>query len=291
MESAKATSNKARAILVMCLGVLSLVANDAIAKNLVTRFDPFQILLVRGLISLPVVTGLVLWSGGAAALRSGSVRVHAVRALLAVAATYLFIRSLADLPLAESTAIIFAAPIFVTALSMPLLRQHVGRRRGFAVATGFAGVLIVLRPGADTLQMASLLALAAAVLNALVMMSARWIDERDGFWTMTFYMTLFSTLACTFTLTAEWPPIARSNVILFLGMAFAGTLGIALMSQSFRMADAAVVAPFDYTALIWATVLGWFFWGAVPEPAVYAGALVIIASGVYLVFLDSSRKI
>lgn len=283
------TSNKAWAILVMCTGVLALVVNDAIAKGLVARFDPFQILLVRSLIALPIVAGLAFWTGGGMTLRSAKVRVHILRAVLAVAATWLFIRSLADLPLAEATSIIFAAPIFVAALSMPLLKQRVGKKRAVAIAAGFAGVLIVLQPGTDTLQTASLLALAAAAVNALVMMSARWIDERDGFWTMTLYMTLFSGLACAFTLFGDWPTFARPDVWLFLGMAVAGTLGIALISHAFRIADAAVVAPFDYTALIWATALGWLFWGAVPGPWVYVGALVIIASGIYLIFLDDRR--
>lgn len=282
-------SNKRQAILFMCAGVLALVINDAIAKGLVARFDPFQILLVRSLIALPIVAGLTLWTGGATALRSGKVRVHALRAVLAVGATYLFIRSLADLSLAEATSIIFAAPIFVAALSMPLLKQRVGLQRGLAVLAGFAGVLIVLQPGADTLKTASLLALAAAAMNALVMMSARWVDACDGFWTMTLYMTLFSALACAFTLAGDWPTVSRSDAGLFLGMAVAGTLGVALISHAFRISDAAVVAPFDYTALFWATVLGWMFWGAVPGPSVYVGVLVIVASGIYLVFLEDRQ--
>lgn len=283
------TSNKGPAVLVMCAGVLSLVINDAIAKGLVARFDPFQILLVRSLIALPFVAGLALWAGGAAALQSARIGVHVLRAVLAVAATYLFIRSLADLPLAEATSIIFAAPIFVAALSMPLLRQRVGIQRGFAVVAGFIGVLVLLQPGSATLQTASLLALAAAAVNALVMMSARWIDERDGFWTMTFYMTLFSGFASAFTLTRDWPTVELFDLGLFLGMAIAGTLGIGMISHAFCMGDAAVVAPFDYTALIWATILGWIFWGAIPGPAVYIGALVIAASGIYLILLEDRK--
>ena len=171
----------------------------------------------------------------------------------------------------EATAIIFAAPIFVAALSMPLLKQRVGLHRRSAIVAGFVGVLIVLQPGAESLQTASLLALAAAAVNALVMMSARWIDERDGFWTMTFYMTLFSGLACAFTLAGEWPPVARSDIGVFLGMAVAEPLGIALISHALRISDAAVVGPFDYTALIWATALGCVFWGAVPGAAATSG--------------------
>lgn len=271
------------AIFTMCAGVFLLVVNDAIAKGLVVRFDPFQILFLRSLIALPIVTAFVLKTSGFNGFRSAKVHVHIIRALLAVGATYLFIRSLGALPLAEATSIIFAAPVFVAALSMPLLKQRVGLTRGVAIAVGFVGVLIVLQPGAATLQMASFLALAAAFLNALVMMSARWIDERDDFWTMTLYMTLFSGLFCAFTLATDWPSIGITDLAYFSGMAVAGTLGIALISQAFRMSDAAVVAPFDYTALIWATAFGWIIWGTVPGLLVYIGAAVIIGSGIYLI--------
>lgn len=289
LEVKEGARDKGNAIFVMCAGVLLLVVNDAIAKGLVVRFDPFQILLMRSLIALPIVAGFVLWTRGFQGLQSSKVRIHAIRALLAVGATYLFIRSLDVLPLAEATSIIFAAPIFVAILSMPLLKQRVGFQRGIAVALGFAGVLIVIQPGAATLQTASLLAIAAAFLNALVMMSARWIDERDGFWTMTLYMTLFSGLFCSFALATEWPSIQTADVALFVGMAIAGTLAIALISQAFRMANAAVVAPFDYTALIWATALGWIFWGNIPSLMVYLGAAVIIGSGIYLIVSEEKR--
>lgn len=275
-----------KAIGLMCAGVFALVVNDAIAKGLVVRFDPFQILFVRSAIALPIVAFVIFRTSGATGFRSGRIGIHVLRALLAVAATYLFIRSLRVLPLAEATAIIFAAPIVVAALSVPLLKQRVGPLRGAAVAIGFAGVLVILQPGAATLQTASLLAIAAAFLNALIMMSARWIDESDGFWTMTFFMTLFSGVFCAFTLATDWPTLGVTDFGQFGAMTVAGTLGIALMSQAFRLADAAVAAPFDYTALIWATLFGWLIWGAVPAMTVYIGAAIIIGSGLYLIFSE-----
>lgn len=290
MEPKRAKSERWPAVAVMCLGVLSLVVNDAIAKGLVARFDPFQILFVRSVFALPVVAVFVYFSNGASGFQSGRIRVHALRALLAAGATWLFISSLAELPLAEATSIIFVAPIFVAALSMLLLKQRVGSSRSIAVCVGFIGVLIVLQPGSETLQMASLFAVAAAFLNALVMISARWIDQNDGFWTMTFFMTLFYSLICAFTLVTEWPTARSTDIALFIGMAIAGTLGIALISHAFRIADATTVAPFDYTALIWATVLGWIVWGNTPGLAVYIGAIVIIASGVFLIYSEDRRE-
>lgn len=272
----------------MCVGVALLVVNDAIAKGLVERFGPFQILFVRSIIALPFIAALaVKQGGGLAKLRSARPSVHFLRAGLAVAATYLFMRSLGSLPLAEATALIFTAPIFVAALSMPLLGQRVTRARLAAVGIGFVGALIAFQPGNEAMQTASLLALAAALLNALVMMTSRWIDENDGFWTMTFYMTLLSGVLCAFTVVSDWPTIGASDVVLFGMMAAAGTLGIAMISQAFRLGEAAAVAPFDYTALIWASVIGWVVWGTVPAWPVFVGAAVTMIGGIGLIMLDA----
>lgn len=276
-------SSRYAAIGLMCTGVLFLVLNDAVVKWLVTRYDPFQILLGRSLIALPLVAALVCFIDGPKALRSARLRVHALRGVLGVAASYAFILSLRSLPLAEATALVFASPLVVAALSALLLKEHVGWERATAVAVGFVGVLIIIQPGAETFQAASLLAVGAAVFYALVMVSARWIDKRDSIWTMMLYMTLFSGLLAAFTVFSAWPTFEFTDVLLFLGTAVAGTLGLALISQAFRMAPAAVVAPYDYTALIWASLLGWLIWGVVPEIWTYLGALVIIASGIYLI--------
>lgn len=290
MDGSSAGSKNSKAILTMCVGVVLLVANDAIAKGLVVRFDPFQILFVRSLIALPFVAALAIWSAGnSSGLRSGRPWVHVLRALLAVAATYLFIRSLETLPLAEATALIFTAPIFVAALSVPLLGQKVTGLRLIALMCGFVGAIVAVKPGAETIQAASFLALGAALLHALVMMSARWIDARDNFWTMTFYMTLLSALLCCFTLTFDWPDITAVDASSFSAMAIAGTCGIALITHAFRIGEAAAVAPFDYTALIWASIIGWIAWGVVPGWSVYLGAFIIIAGGLTLIILDARQ--
>ena len=276
-------SSRSAAIATMCIGVVMLVINDATVKELVTRYDPLQILFVRSLIALPLVVALVCLIDSPKALRSSRLRVHALRGLLGVATAYALILSLRSLPLAEATALVFASPIVVAVLSAPLLKEYIGWARATAVAAGFIGVLIIVRPGAATFQAASLLAFLAAILYALVMLSARWIDKRDNVWTMMFYMTLFSGVFTVFTVFTPWPTPMLTDLWLFLCTALAGTLGLALISQAFRMAPAAVVAPYDYTALIWASLLGWLIWGVVPEIWTYVGAAVIIAAGIYLI--------
>lgn len=172
---------------------------------------------------------------------------------------------------------ILTVPIIVAALSAALLGERVGARRWGAVLLGFAGALVVVQPGADAFQPAALLALAAAALNALVMLSARWVDARDSMWTMTLHMTLFSGLFGAVALFGTWPAFEPGDAAVFGLMALFGTGGVVLISQAFRMAPAGLVAPIDYTALLWASLVGWAVWGTVPGLWVYVGAGIIIA--------------
>jgi drug/metabolite transporter (DMT)-like permease len=282
-------SSSRQAILVMCLGALCLVLNDASSKWLVDRYSPFQIMFMRSLLALPLVVVLVLWLDGKAALKTHSLGVHALRGVLRVASAYLFILSLGTLPLAKATSLLFAAPLIVTALAALILGDHVGWRRWLAVIAGFVGVLIIVRPGAATFQVASLLAAAAAVLYALILLSARWIDARDNVRTLMFYLTLFPLLLTSLVLFMDWPAMTSFDMLLFFGMGLFSTLGATLITQAFRMAPVAVVAPFDYTAILWSTGLGWMIWGNVPDIWVYAGAAVIVGSGIYVISRGSGR--
>ena len=281
-------SSRSRAIVTICAGVLLLTISDALTKWLVVRYGPFQILLVRSWTALPFVVAMVVWAEGWPGLQSARPMVHLWRGLLALAAAGAFILSLRTLPLAEATALFAAAPLVIAALSAPLLGERVGRWRWMAISAGFVGVLVVTRPGAAAFQAASGLALAATGFYALVMISARWIDPRDSGRTVMLYLTLAAALLSSFAAFAPWPELRASDAAMFLAIALAGTLGLTLITQAFRMAPAAVVAPFDYTALLWAGVLGWLVWGDVPDAMTLTGAAIIVASGLWLV-LDERR--
>lgn len=283
---AAARANR-QAIAVMCIGILCLGINDALAKWLTGFYPPIQIIFVRNLLALPMITAIVLWTGGSRALRTQHLGIHALRGLLMVGGAYTFFRGLQVLPLAEATSLIFAAPIFITALSVPLLSEAVGWRRWAAVIFGFLGVLIIVRPGAAAFQPASLFVVATAMFYALGMISARWIGRGEDVWTMMFYIVLFPLLFSGLMVPFVWEPPDMAHLPLFLGLAIFGTLGMTLITQAFRLAPAAIVAPFEYTALIWASVLGWLVWGDIPELWIYVGAAVIIASGIYIVVRET----
>jgi drug/metabolite transporter (DMT)-like permease len=275
------------AIATICAGVAFLVSSDAIAKLLTERYEPIQIIFLRNLIALPMIATAIVVLRGSHALRTRHLRLHALRGLLMVIGAWFFFTSLRFLPLAEATALVFSAPIFITALSVPLLGEGVGWKRWSAVLLGFAGVLVIVQPGGAAFQPASLLVVGTAFLYALFMISARWIGRDEGLWTMMFFVMLFPMLYAAPFAVAFWAPIEVGDLPLFLAIAVCGSLGITLIGQAFRLAPAAVVAPFDYTALVWATGLGWLLWGDIPVIWTVIGAAIIITSGIVILLREA----
>lgn len=276
-------------ILLICVGAACLSINDAIAKALTASYSPLQILFLRNLIALPIALLVAVAMGGPGALRSRRPAAHLLRGLLWIGAAYLFFTSLMHLPLAEATALVFVAPLFITALSALFLAEAVGWRRWLAVIVGFIGVLIVVRPGGAAFQPVALLPVATAFLFALMMLSARWVDRRESVWTLLLYLTGTGALLSGLLAPFFWSPVRAEDLWLFVGIAVFGTAGVTLITQAFRIAPAALVAPFDYSALIWATALGWLIWNEVPDSATYLGAAVIIASGVFIILRKEGR--
>lgn len=274
----------------MCTGVACLSVNDAIAKVLTASYSPLQILFLRNVIALPVAALIAARVGGTEALLSHRPAAHLVRGVLWICATVLFFTSIMHLSLAEATALIFVAPLFITAISAMFLGEHVGWRRWMAVVAGFIGVLIVIQPGGAAFRPVSLLPVATAFVYALLMLSARWVDTRESVWTLLLYLTGTSALLSAFIVPFVWVTVRFDDLWLFFAIAVFGTAGMTMMTQAFRIAPAAVVAPLDYTALLWATGFGWLIWSEVPNTATFIGAAVIIASGIAVILREHSSR-
>jgi drug/metabolite transporter (DMT)-like permease len=274
----------------MATGVACLCINDAIAKTLTASYPPLQIFFLRNLIAFPFALLLALASGGHGALRSHRPVAHLARGVLWIAATVLFFSSLRYLGLAEATALVFVAPVFITALSAVLLRETVGRRGWLAVISGLIGVLVVVRPGGAAFQPASLLPVATALVYALLMIGARWVDARESVWTLLLYMTGTGAVLGGLAVPLVWVTPHLEDTWLFLGIALFGTAGMTMMTQAFRFAPAVVIAPLDYTALLWATGLGWLIWGEIPDALTCLGAGIIILSGIYAILRERNES-
>ena len=283
-------ANLPLAIATICAGVAFLVANDAIAKILTDRYNPVQIIAVRNLLAVPMIAAIVLVVSGPSGLHTRYIRVHALRGVLMLVGAFFYFAALTVLPLAEATALVFSAPIFITALSVPILGEKVGPWRWAAVLVGFVGVLVIVQPGSTAFQPASVMVLGTATCYALFMMMTRFIGRDEGLWTMMLFAVGFPGFYALPFAVALWEPIQPADFVLFAAIAVLGSLGITFIGHAFRLAPAAVVAPFDYTALIWASGLGWLIWGDIPGSWTVTGASIIIAGGLIILWREGRRR-
>jgi len=284
------TSAATKGIIYILAGMFFLTLSDAMAKHLgQLLYTPLQILFLRAALALPVVLVATLTLGGRRMLVSRHVGLHLARGAINLVSAVCFYTGLRYLPLAENIAIAFAAPLFVTALSVWWLKESVDARRWLAVGLGFVGVLLVVRPGAATFQAAAALPLITAFFYGLLMISARAIGRSEGMLTTMLYIVI-GQLVCAsliipwFWRTPDWP-----HLPFFVGVALLSTLGLTLITQAFRIAPASVVAPFDYSGLGWAVLLGWLFWDEVPQPLAYLGMACIVVSGLYIVWRENRQ--
>ena len=228
--------------------------------------------------------------GGFATLKPHWRLGHGLRAIFGLGAIFAFFTGLRHLPLAEAISIAFAAPLFVTALSVPILGERVGPRRWAAVAAGFLGVMIMTRPGAEAFRPEALYILAAALCYALTMLVTRRLARSD-----TTPAIMLSGICVSLVVSGLALPFGRRTPLgldlwLFVLLGLVGSVGMYFMTQAYRYAPAAVVAPFDYTALIWATAIGWLVWHELPGANVWLGAAVVIASGLYIIHRETRAR-
>lgn len=290
---ARPRPSAAAGIVCILLGALCLSLSDAIAKWLGGHYPPIQILFLRAAIAWPFVTVVVCIMGGRRALRTQRPALHLLRGALNVVSACAFYLSLRYLPLAETAAISFAAPLCVTVLSVWMLKERVERARWLAVLAGFGGVLLIVRPGTASFQAAALLPLSTAVLYAVMMITARGIGKSESVLTTGFYIVGAQFVCSATALPWFWRTPQYEHWPFFAGVALFSTLGLTLITQAFRIAPASTVAPFDYTGLLWATLLGWLFWRETPDALTCVGAAIIAGSGLYIALRETlhSRRL
>lgn len=265
---------------------------DAAAKYMSTSLHGLQIVWGYSL----VITVLVLGYG---AVRPGSLRrAFATRrpvlqlgrgAMLFITISMLFM-ALAYMPLADAIAISFAAPLFITVLAVPLLSERVGAHRIGAVLAGLAGVAIVMRPGAGVFEWAALLALASALFFAFFQLATRVLAATEPPFTTLLYTGIGALVCSSLVVPFFWAPISVFELTVF---AVIGGLGVGAhicMIRAYAFTQASFLAPFNYAKLLWAVVLGYLIFGDVPQLHVIAGSLVIVASGLYVLYRERGRS-
>ena len=281
----------APAIACMLVGSAVLTLNDALIKSLAADYPTGQLLFIRGVFVWPWILVFAMRRGGLSSLRINNVSGQFLRGVLVIASAFLFINGLRHLTLTDAIAVAFTGPLFITALAPLVLGEKVGWRRWIAVLIGFAGVLFMLRPGSAALQWAVIFPLGAAVCGGLRDLITRRIAGTEttvAVLATTTTFVLFAGLA-TAPFTA-WAPLKTADLGMFAASGALIAVAHTLMIEAFRRGEAALVAPFKYSSLIWATLIGYAAFGELPDGWTIAGAVTIILAGLYVLHRETTLK-
>jgi drug/metabolite transporter (DMT)-like permease len=274
----------------MLLAVLLYGVMDALIKVEAGRYPVMEVVFFRSFFALLPLAVLVVRAGGWPALATRQPKLQALRAVTGFISLIGFFEAFALMPLADVVAIGFAAPIFITALSVPLLGEQVGWRRWSAVLAGFAGVLVMVRPGSGVFGLAAGVALVGTLMYAISIIIIRRLSTTDGNAPTVASFTCFAVVGAGVTLPSCWVMPTPEDWLLLAAAGLLGGAGQIAFTRAFALAPPVVVAPFDYANMLLATALGYAIWGDVPTPPVFVGAALVIASGLYIVYREAIRR-
>lgn len=270
----------------MLLSMAGFSGMDSIAKLMGESYPIHQVVFFRNFFGLfPVL--IMVWAAGLQTLKTEHIWLQRSRGLIVLIAQGTFFWGLQFMGLADAMALAFAAPLFITALAGPVLGEKVGIRRWLAVIVGFLGVLVILRPGGSLFQPAALLVLNAALFYGLLMLTSRKLSRTDSNTAIMFHASSTAFVASFFLLPFGfvWP--SWMDLALFAAMGFLGSGSVYFIVVAYRYAPAAVVSPYEYSALLWGTLYGWLIWRELPDPNVWIGAGILVAAGIYILYRET----
>lgn len=274
-------SDTRHGILMMLVGISLFTVNDALGKWLVAEHAVGVLLAVRSLFAAAVLLPLILRRGWRRVFAVRRLPLHLLRVAAACTEIACFYWAVRSLPLADVMTIYMAAPLIVTALSVPLLGEHVGWRRWVAVVVGFAGVVLVLNPAGDIDPWPSLVAVFGTVAYALSMIGTRFL-RADGNLTLVSFSTAGTGLIGTATLPVVWTTPGPLEFLLLGLLGLVALAGHVAVNRSLQLSPPVVVAPFQYISIVFAVIIDAVFWNHMPTLAVGLGAALIIASGLFV---------
>lgn len=283
----KGTNIKGALIALAAFGIYA--THDVVIKYLGASYSVFQIVFFSVLFGFPVTMLLLMGEPKPETLRPKYPFWTALRSIAVVFTGATAFYAFSTLPLTQTYAIIFAMPVLITLLAIPVLGERIGIRRASAVVVGLVGVLIVLRPGAADLNLGHLSALAAAFGGALVSVILRKIGSEERSVTLMLYPMMANFIVMGALLPFVYEPMPLLDMALMGLVAILALLAMWLVILAYRMADAVIVAPMQYSQILWAVFFGTMFFGEGVDQATVIGAAVIIASGVYIVLREDSR--
>ena len=277
----------AAAIGLLLMGVTAGLGLDLCAKAILETYPLEQFVFLRSLIGICIFLLLAQQFGGLSELATRRWGWHVVRTFLAAGAMFGFFYGLASMPLIDALTLGFTAPLMTTALSVPMLGDHVGWRRWLAVVAGFGGVLLILRPGSGAVSFASFAVLFAAFCYACLAITARRLAKTESTFCLSVYVVAGPMMISgLLSIDGDWRTPDAPGWLLFVLAGACSVIAWIGIVGGYRRAPPSVLAPFEYTALIGGATAGYLIWGEIPDRWVVAGALVIIGSGLYVVYRE-----
>ncbi len=277
-----------RSIVAMVIAVGCFAFMDAVLKALSARYPVLQIACLRGLTGLPLVLAYISWRRAWHTVWRVRWPLHLLRGVLGIVMLSLFTLGVRSLPLAATYTLFFIAPLLITVLSVPILKERVPAAHWWAVAIGFVGVLIALQPRGQDLQagfftVGGLAVLGAAACYAVAAIAGRLSSRTDSSESLILWMMVVVVLGAGALAAPDWVAVDSSDAPLLLALGLTGFGGQLAITEAFRHGQASAVAPFEYTALAWGVGLDWVIWHTLPQAHTWLGAAIIIGSGIYLV--------
>jgi len=272
----------------MLLAGLMFALMDAGMKWIATSYSPFQVAALRSLAALPPVLLWIVLRGRTRTLLSVHWPLHLFRGGLGVGVMAGFVYGVAHMPLSTAYAIVFVAPLMVTALAVPLLHEKVESRRWAAIGVGLLGVLVVLRPGVAGVATApGLVLVLAALCYAVAAITVRKLAQRDSPEAMVFWFLVLLSVFAGAIAAFDWRPVQPGHLGIVVAIGLTGAMGQIALTHAFRLGEASQIAPLEYAGLVWVVVLDRVIWQVLPDGLTWAGAAIIVASGLYLVRRES----
>jgi drug/metabolite transporter (DMT)-like permease len=275
----------------MLIAVVSFAGMDSMLKVFSQHYPSMEVVFLRGLASLPFMALPALIKGRYRDLKPNRIGMHLLRGSLMVVTLISFVYAVRTLSLASTYSIFLAEPLIVTALAVPLLGDRVGWRNWIAICVGLIGVVVMLKPSASGLvTLGAFAALLSATTYALNVIALRVIARTDSTTSVIVWTVGLMTLITGLIAVPAWVPLQREHWTWLAALGFFAAVGQRLLTEAFRAAPPSVVAPFEYTALLWGVLIDWAFWNVLPASRVYLGGSIVIASGLYLIWLEHSQR-
>ncbi len=270
----------------MCAAGFCFVLLDVCAKYLTREIHVVEIIWGRYTFHALFMLLILGPRYGLGLLRTRRLGLQVTRSLLLLAATGFFFNALKHIPLADATTVAFVNPLMVTALAVPFLGERVGPRRWIAVLIGFVGVIVVLRPGLGVMHWAALLPLGMATCLSFYQIFTRMLVGGETPYATLFYTAIVASVVASLLVPFFWKTPSAEIWLILVMMGLIGGVGHYFMIKALEFAPAAVVAPFAYVNLIWVTIAGFVFFADLPDRFTVMGALIIVGSGLYIVYRE-----